>query len=54
METQYHLVVFVNIIMIDTLVNSDWAKTIITTFVLKIVNSKSVPKITFPSGGLSG
>ena len=26
----------------DTRVNSDWAKTIIITFVLKIINSKSV------------
>ena len=34
-------------IMIDTRVNSDWAKTIIVTFVLKIINSKSVSKTTF-------
>ena len=29
-------------IMIDTCVNSDWAKTIIVTFVLKIINSKNL------------
>ena len=38
-------------IMIDTRVNSDWAKTIIFTFVLKIISSKSVSKTTFTRGG---
>ena len=38
-------------IMIDTRVNSDWTKTIIVTFVLKIINSKSVCKTTFSRGG---
>ena len=33
--------------MIDTRVNSDWAKTIVVTSVLKIINSKSVSKTTF-------
>ena len=28
----------------DTRVNSDWAKTIIVTFVLKIINSKVCPR----------
>ena len=37
--------------MIDTCVNSDWAKTIIVTFVLKIINSKSVSRATFTRGG---
>ena len=32
--------------MIDTCVNSDWDKTIIVTFVLKIMNIKSVSKTT--------
>ena len=34
----------------DTRVHSDWAKTIIVTFVLKIINSKSVSKTTFTQG----
>ena len=38
-------------IMIDTRVNSDWAKAIIVTFVLKIISSKSVSKIKFTRGG---
>ena len=38
-------------IMIDILVNFDFAKTIIVTFVLKIINSKSVFKTTFTRGG---
>ena len=37
--------------MIGTRVNSDRAKTIIATFVLKIINSKSVSKTTFTRGG---
>ena len=44
MESQFHVVAFY--IMIDTLVNSDWAKTIIVTFVLKIINRKSVSMTT--------
>ena len=35
---------------IDTRVNSDLAKTIIVTFALKIINSKSVSKTTFIRG----
>ena len=46
MESQFHVVVFFYF-TIDTRVNSDWAKTIIVTFVLKIVNSQSVSKTTF-------
>ena len=38
--------------MIDSRVNSDWTKTIIATFVLKIINSKSVSKTTFTREGL--
>ena len=38
-------------ITIDTCVNSDWAKTIILMFMLKIINSKSVSKTTFIGGG---
>ena len=38
-------------IMVDTRVNSDWAKTIIVTFVLKLINSKSVFKTTFTRWG---
>ena len=34
-------------IMTDTCVSSDWAKTIIVTFVLRIINIKSVSKTTF-------
>ena len=41
-------------IMIDTHVNSDWAKTIIFTFVLKTINSKSVSKTSFTQGGKCG
>ena len=37
--------------MIDTRVNSDWAKAIIVTFVLKIISSKNVSKIKFTRGG---
>ena len=48
MESQFHVVVF---FMIDIRINSDWAKTIIATFVLKIINSKSVSKTTFTRGG---
>ena len=44
METQYHLVDFFK--CYDTRVNSDWAKTVIVTFVLTIINSKSVYKTT--------
>ena len=40
--------------MIDTRVNSNLAKTIIVTFVLKIINSKSVSKTTFKRGGGGG
>ena len=40
-------------ITIDTRVNSDRAKTIIVTFVLKIINSKSVSKTTFTRGGIN-
>ena len=47
MESQFHVVVFFFNIMIDTRANSDLAKTKIVTFALKIINSKSVPKITF-------
>ena len=36
--------------MIDTRVNSGWAKAIIATFVVNIINSKSVPKTTFTRG----
>ena len=38
-------------IMIDTRVNSDLAESLIVTFVLKIINSKSVSKTTVTSGG---
>ena len=31
-------------ITIDTCVNSDWAKTVIVKFLLKIINGKSVSK----------
>ena len=51
MENQFDVVVFFFHIMIDTNVNSDWAKTIIVTFVLKIINNKSVSKTTFTRGG---
>ena len=44
METQFHLVFYITI---DTCINSDWAKTIIVTFVLKIINSKNESKTTF-------
>ena len=37
-------------VMIDTRVNSDLATTKIVTFVLKIINSKSVSKTTFTRG----
>ena len=47
MENQYHLVDFLKNIMVNTPVNSDWTKTIIVTFVLKIINSKSVSETTF-------
>ena len=41
-DTQFNLnVCFFNTVM-DTCVNSDWAKTITVTFVLKIINSKLV------------
>ena len=39
MESQFHVVVFVFNIIIDTRVNSDWAETIIVRFVLTIINS---------------
>ena len=45
MESQFYVVFFY--IMIDTRVNSDLAETKIVTFVLKIINSKSVSKTTF-------
>ena len=51
MESQFHVVFY---IMIDARVNSDLAKTKIVTFVLKIINSKSVYKTTFTRGNLSG
>ena len=38
-------------IMTDTRVNSDGAITIIVTFVLEIINSRSVSKTTFTRGG---
>ena len=50
METQYHLVDFF-FQCYDTRVNSDWTKTVIVTFVLTIINSKSVSKTTFTRAG---
>ena len=52
METQFYLVllVFFNII-VNTCVHSDWAKTIIITFVLEIINIRRVSKTTFTRGG---
>ena len=50
MESQFHAVVSFYI-AIDTRVKSDWAKTIIVTFALKIINSKSMSKTTFTPGG---
>ena len=35
--------------MIDDCVNSDWAKTVITMFMLKII--KGMPNTTFTQGG---
>ena len=40
--------------MIDTCVNSDWAKTITVTFVLKIINSKLVSSTSSDEADLSG
>ena len=40
MESQFHVVFLY--IMIDALVNPDWATVIVVTLVLKIINSKSV------------
>ena len=62
METRYRLVVLFFVcfffgggrgvyIMISTRVNSYWAKAIIVTFVLKIINSKSVSNTTFTREG---
>ena len=45
---------FLYSIMIDTHANSDLVKAKLVTFVLKIINSKSVSKTTFTGGNLSG
>ena len=52
MESQFYVAVFY--ITIDTCVNSDRAKTINITFVLKIINRKSVSKTRSHEGDLSG